>query len=87
MTPYWRKTLYRASDVLFNIVAGFEFWPANMHEPLTISIICPPLPRPPFRTKHWDGLSVWASEMRQMWRRDPDIIRNHMCKLWEQDVS
>jgi hypothetical protein len=44
----WLKQLYRAADIVFQLLPNSETWPASMHEPLLIGIVFPFI-----RTKPW----------------------------------
>jgi hypothetical protein len=40
LTPYWRTHLHRSADLVFEIPAGSDYWPQEMHEPLILAIFC-----------------------------------------------
>ena len=51
-TCHFRKQLLKACDLVLTIQPKFDFWKANMHEPLLIGIYFPLLP-PDFRFRPW----------------------------------
>ena len=41
MTPFWRKQLYKAADLVVTLPCGHEAWPSPMFEPLTMAFVFP----------------------------------------------
>eukprot|EP00978_Attheya_sp_CCMP212_P004701 scaffold10314_cov60-Attheya_sp.AAC.1 len=47
LTCEWIKQLWKAADLVFEVPTGYEGWPTDMLEPLTIGILFPFVPHRP----------------------------------------
>jgi hypothetical protein len=66
MKPLWQKQLYKAADLVFVVPAGHPAWPANMYEPLLISLVFPFLRHNPWQILGTPKMHAVARELRQM---------------------
>jgi hypothetical protein len=72
MTGRWRRTLAKESDFWIEIPAGTEFWPSEMHEPLTLFVSLPLCRHSPWSLKGTPFLESLRREMRKVWSRVPE---------------
>jgi hypothetical protein len=64
MTPEWLEQLYKASDVVFEIPAGYVCWPAHLYNPLTIGLFFPFLSSSPWQIRATPKMFYVARELR-----------------------
>lgn len=84
MTYLWRKRLFKFADFTFSLPAGHNpmVWPESMFEPLTIGVLLPFLPSPPWVRRNSPPLLALEGELRSVWQtpqRDECAI---LRKLW-----
>jgi hypothetical protein len=69
-TCSWRKQLLKACDLVLTIQPKYEFWTANMHEPLIIGIYFPLLPPQnrfkPWQLKHTKFVERYKADLHRM---------------------
>lgn len=79
----WFRRFRRIVDCYFTIPAGtFPFWPANMHEPLTVGIYLPLL-----RFRPWDWRQVpflvrFAYSMQAMCKKGDPLVGDYLREFW-----
>jgi hypothetical protein len=86
MTYRWRKQLRKVADVVVTIKVGGDLWPANLHEPLVLALICPLLAYSPWRVKRTPGLAGGQHILPRLWSQDWSIERDILRKLWDSEV-
>jgi hypothetical protein len=84
LTPYWRSHLHRSADILFEIPAGGEYWPKEMHEPLILAIFFPLLPHRPWQLRQSPAIVELGDRLQRMWRLGDYTQGPILRKLWEQ---
>ena len=83
MTTEWRKQTFKAADLCFDIPAGHPAWPAEMHEPLTIAILFPYLPRAPWQLKGSNFVGGMERTLYQVCRDCPSATGSVLSKLFQ----
>ena len=81
MALEWQRHLYKAADIVLSIPAGSEFWPAAMHESLTISIFFPFLSRSPWQLKGTRLLVDMERTLSKVWKDGSGAEGNLLCEL------
>jgi hypothetical protein len=81
LKPEWFQQLYKAADLVFDVLPGASCWPKDMHEPLIIGVVFPYLRTPPWQLHLTPKmLSEWG--MHLMWQEpgvDPgDLLRQFL---------
>ena len=82
LTGVWRKQLMKISDAYFSLGCGSLFWSEEMYEPLTVSLLVPPLSSPPYKKGNASFLEKWESNMQVLSRNDVEAFRDSMRKFW-----
>jgi hypothetical protein len=82
MTSYWRKMLSKVADCMLTIPVGFTHWPANMHEPLIVAIVCPIACSSPWVQRGSAGLVELKSDLSEMWSSDPERSGDRLRQYW-----
>ena len=83
MTTEWRKQIFKAADVCFDIPAGHLAWPSEMHEPLTIAILFPYLPRAPWQIKGSNYVGGVERALYQVCRDCPSATGSVLSELFQ----
>ena len=79
MTPYWRKSLEKASDLLFELPAGCVAWPRNMYEPLLIGVCFPYLSFNPWTLAGTPGLFNASRYLRRVFSK-PEVDGRYILR-------
>jgi hypothetical protein len=82
MTSEWRKMLSKVADLIFVIPTGFSHWPANLHEPLVVALVCPMSRSSPWIQKGCGELVELKSDLSGMWSDDPERSGNRLRQYW-----
>jgi hypothetical protein len=82
MTSEWRKMLSKVADLMFVIPTGFSHWPANLHEPLVVALICPMSHSSPWIQKGCGELVELKSDLSGMWGDDPERSGDRLRQYW-----
>jgi hypothetical protein len=84
MTNLWWKRLLKIADFTFTLPAGYNknTWPAHMYEPLTIGILLPLLPSPPWFRRGCPSLLALEGELRAVWQNPQGNECALLRKLW-----
>lgn len=70
MAYNWRKSLSKRADTIFYIEPGSrDFWPSNMHEPLTIGLILPFSLKFPWQLRRSEKNWNWNRNCQQCGKR------------------
>ena len=72
----------KISDAYFSLGCGCLFWSEEMFEPLTVSLLVPPLSSPPYKKGNSSFLEKWESNMQVLSRTDAEVFRDSMRKFW-----
>ena len=82
MQPFWRKSLYKAADLVLHLPPSHPVWPRDMHEPLTIAIFLPFIKHRPWQVRGCPLLLAMGGKLREMWKdnqwREGPVLR----ELW-----
>jgi hypothetical protein len=84
MTGRWRRAMIKESDFWTTIPAGTSFWPAEMHEPLTICISFPLIRCNPWCIKGTPFLEKLGRELRPLWLDREERCRDLLRELLVQ---
>lgn len=82
MTPRWRKSLGKLSDIYWTIPANTPLWPKNMHEPLTLAFAAPILSRKPWSIKRSKWLVDCGESLPRMFHGSKRDGGNYLRKFW-----
>jgi len=86
LTCEWIKQLYKAADLVFEVPTGYEGWPTDMFEPLTIGILFPFVPHRPWQLRSTPKMFYVARELRRLFEEENlaagDFLRQFLvdCK-------
>jgi hypothetical protein len=69
-SPLWRRHLFRACDIIFDMAPGQSFWPGAMHEPLLIGLVFPFIRHPPWQLRGTPRMLQVVRDVRRMWKVD-----------------
>ena len=64
----WRRSLYKAADVVLHLPAGHPVWPESLHEPLTIGILLPYLNHRPWELWRSPIILELANSLQTVWK-------------------
>lgn len=78
----WRKSLYKAADVVLHLPAGHPAWPESMHEPLTIGILLPYLNHRPWELRRSPIILELAHTLQKVWQSGGESEGPILRKLW-----
>jgi hypothetical protein len=82
MTPYWRKHLHKAADLVLTLKPGHPAWPLEMLEPLTLAFVFPFIRQKPWQLRGSFQLLALGRELSGVWlsdsRREGPLLR----QLW-----
>jgi hypothetical protein len=87
LTPYWRTHLHRSADLVFEIPAGCDYWPQEMHEPLILAVFLPFLPHRPWQLRRSQSMLELGDRLQRMWRARDYSQGPILLKLWKQARS
>ena len=82
MSPYWRKQINKASDLVLSLPPGHNAWPSTMHEPLTIAFIFPFLKNRPWQLRGSIALLALGRELSRVWKNNCPGEKYFLWKLW-----
>lgn len=83
MTPRFRRAMYKVMDFVTEVPAGsIEGWPKTCHEPLIIGLTFPFLSHSPWQLKGTERMVALERDLRQLWKRDPELGRSFLSKLF-----
>jgi hypothetical protein len=74
--------LSKVADCMLTIPVGFTHWPANMHEPLIVAIVCPIACSSPWVQRGSAGLVELKSHLSEMWSSDPERSGDRLRQYW-----
>ena len=78
------KQLYRASDIVFQVLPGPESWPPGMHEPILIGILFPFLRSRPWQLRGTPKMFAVGRQLRSL-PDDSEVDRRDLLrKFWVQ---
>ena len=80
--PLWRKQVYKAADLVFEVPAGRDFWNVDMHEPLLIAILFPFLRHKPWQLRSTPKMFQLGSELRSLFKEEGMDARDLLRELW-----
>ena len=78
----WRRSLYKAADVVLHLPAGHPAWPESLHEPLTIGILLPYLNHRPWELRRSPVVLELAHSLQRVWKSGGEPERPLLRKLW-----
>jgi hypothetical protein len=81
MTYKWRKSLRKAADVLITIRVGPSIWETNMHESLTLAILCPLIHRAPWHLRPTVMVENLENDLSGMWTPSAERERDSLCQF------
>ena len=81
-TELWRKHLYRACDIVFEIEANNTVWPASNFEPLVMGICAPFLKCRPWQVRRSPATVEVAGKLQRLRKIGPDAQGNILRKFW-----
>ena len=85
MAPEWRKQLYKAVDVVFEIPADSPGWPGRLHEPLMIGLLFPFLSCRPWQLRSTPKMFYMDREMRRVLQTKDmasgDLLREFLLEI------
>ena len=86
---HWLKQLYTASDVVFELKPGKQYWPTDMYEPLLIGIAFPFIRSKPWQLRGTPKMYDMARQVRSM-SADAnldkgDLLRKFCRAMWSLD--
>jgi len=64
----WRRQLYKAMDMILFLPPRFEFWDAEMHEPLIIGFVFPFIRCKPWTIRDTPKVYSMARKMQALWK-------------------
>jgi hypothetical protein len=80
----WVKQLYRACDIVFQILPNSEIWPSEMHEPLLIGIAFPFLRVRPWQLRGCPKMLAVGRELRELPSNKEVDRRDLLFKFWSK---
>jgi hypothetical protein len=80
----WLKQLYRACDIVFQVLPNSEIWPPEMHEPLLIGIAFPFLRVKPWQLRGCPKMLAVGRELRDLQGTEEVDRRNLLREFWEK---
>ena len=87
MEPYWRKHLWKVSDMIASLPAGHEAWPSQMHEPLTIAFIFPFISHRPWQLRRTPAIMGMERRLSRVWKEDASSEGPLLRKFWNEARS
>jgi hypothetical protein len=85
LTSMWRKKLYKVSDAVFELPAGFHpEWPSSMHKPLIIGLTLRFIRHPPWQLRNSTAVLDLGREVHNMWKTPTGDVRpllRQLCDL------
>jgi hypothetical protein len=81
MKPEWFRLLYKALDMVFDVLVGAECWPSSMLEPLIVGISFPFIRVPPWQLRGTPKMFHLGRKMRRLWERLKMDPRHILGKL------
>ena len=78
----WRRSLYKAADVVLHVPAGHPAWPESLHEPLTIGILFPYLNHRPWELRRSPIVLELANSLQRVWKSGGEPEGPLLRKLW-----
>jgi hypothetical protein len=81
MTASWRQQLSKLADVLITVPVSPSHWPADMHEPIVIALICPLLTSSPWQVRDTELVAEFVDSVRGVWSADCSRERRALCKF------
>jgi hypothetical protein len=84
MTNLWRKRLLKIADVTFSLPVGVreKVWSANMFEPLTVGLLFPFLPHPPWLCRYTPTFLELEGQLRAVWQNPQGAEWPLLRQLW-----
>lgn len=81
LTVRWRRLLNKAGDVVLEIPASWEFWPATMFEPLILCIVLPFSTRSPWQMQRAPEVVALERQLQVMWKNEGGDARPILRQL------
>ena len=78
----WRKSLFKAADVVLTLPARHPAWPESMHEPLMIGILLPYLSHRPWELRRSPLILELANSLHGVWKSGGESEGPLLRKLW-----
>jgi hypothetical protein len=82
MTPYWRKHLHKAADLVLTLKPGHPAWPLEMLEPLTLAFVFPFISQKPWQLRGSFQLLALGRELSRVWLSDARREGPFLRQLW-----
>jgi hypothetical protein len=82
MEPQWRKSVYKAADIVLSLPAGHAAWPKDMFEPLTIAFVFPFINHRPWQLRGSPYLLELGRKLSCLWRDNSPGERFILRELW-----
>jgi hypothetical protein len=80
----WLKQIYRACDLVFQVLPNSPFWPPSAHEPLLIGLIFPFTRANPWQLRGTPKLLAVGRELRNLQENQEMDRRDLLRKLWSR---
>jgi hypothetical protein len=84
MEPQWRSHLHKSADLVFEIPAGSDCWPADMYEPLIVGLYFPYLSHRPWELRNSPTLVELGRRLRDLFKKSLEsariVLRELRCK-------
>lgn len=87
MTYKWRRTLKKVADVEFEVPFGNSVWPTEMHEKLTIAIVCPLLNRSPWHLRPTHLATDLSENLSGVWTTNCAGEGLSLRKFWSRATT
>jgi hypothetical protein len=85
MTSMWRKKLFKVSDAVLELPAGFHpEWPSTMHEPLLLGLTLRFIRHPPWKLRNSAAVLDLVREVQRLWKDPKGDVRpllRQLCDL------
>ena len=80
---FWRRHLWKGTDLVVELPAGHPAWPKEMHEPLTLVFFFPYLKHSPWELRRSPLLLELGKSLCRVWKTNEGTEELFLRELWQ----
>ena len=81
LTGEWRKNVLKSADLIVEIPAGHTYWPADMHESLTLALFFPFIASKPWELRRCKFMVEMESKLQKVLKSGDSSGRSILSEL------